>query len=169
MYLLLPTRGDTYRIPFNDTFENSLDGWTYWGSAADYVLGQDANTRSAFISMDEFTTFSGMGKLVDMSNVSDNQTIMISYDYRAQSLTPDSTVTNSRLFVFDADTQKELFFEMPVSGGTTDTGWRHIQHNLTDAVSGHDRIEIVLGFHDSWIADWNQKNWYDNIHVYIKE
>ena len=169
-YLLLPTRPSVYGLPVNDTFAGSLDGWTYWGYTSDYTLGQDNTTGrpspSAFINMDQFDVFSGMSKIVDISGMPDGQNLTLSYDYRASSAASSGTVTNSFLRVFDADTGNRLFQATPAYGGTRDTGWRSYSTDLTDETSGSDRIEIVLGFHDSWVASWNQTNWYDNVSVY---
>ena len=169
-YLLLPTRPSVHALPVNDTFAGSLDGWTYWGYTSDYVLRQDSSagrpSPSAFISMDRFNVFSGMSKIVDISSMQDGQNLTLSYDYRASSLWSYGTVTNSYLRVLDADTGEHLLFAAPAYGGVRDTGWRSYSTDLTDETSGFDRIEIVLGFHDSWIASWNQSNWYDNVRVY---
>ena len=173
MYLLLPVRASVHSIPVNDTFAGSLDGWTYWGSTSDYTLMQDNSmgspSPSALVSADQFVVFSGMSKIVDVSGMQDGQKLMLSYDYRASSGTSHSTVTNSHLLVLDADTGKVLLDVTPTSGGTTDTGWRSYSTDLTDVVAGSDRIEIVLGLHDSWIARWSQANWYDNVAVYAAD
>ena len=172
MYMLLPTRASTYSLPVSDTFDSSLDGWTYWGYTADYIFRHDATTGnpspSAFINMDQFNVFSGMSKIVDISGMQDGQRLMLSYDYRAASDTSLPERTNSYLRVLDADTGKVLFHTIPVFGGIMDTGWRSYSTDLTDETAGSDRIEIVLGFHDSWVAEWDQRNWYDNVAVYAK-
>ena len=169
-YILLPTRPSVYGLPVHDTFDGSLDGWTYWGHTADYVLMRDDSAGmpapSALISVDQFDVFAGMSKIVDVSSVQDGQRLMLSYDYRASSGSTHDVVTNSLLRVLDADTGEVLFKAEPAFGGTTDTGWRPYSTDLTDEVAGSDRIEIVLGLHDSWIARWGQSNWYDNVAVY---
>lgn len=169
-YLLLPTRASVYSLPVNDTFAGSLDGWTYWGYTSDYTLKHDGASGSpapsAFINMDKFDVFSGISKIVDISNMPDGQNLALSYDYRASSGSTHSTVTNSLLYVLDADTGERLFSARPASGGTKDTGWQSYGTDLTDEAADSDRIEIILGFHDSWIASWNQANWYDNVAVY---
>lgn len=166
-YLLLPTRSSVYGLPVNDTFTGSLDGWTYWGGTSDYVFKQDHLTGnplpSAFVNMDQFGVFSGMSKIIDISNVQDGQNLTLSYNYRASSIANYGTVTNSYLYVFDADTGERLLFGDPAAGGTYDTGWMSYSTDLTDETSDSDRIEIVLGLYDSWIANWNQTNWYDNV------
>lgn len=57
-YLLLPMRAFVHGFPVNDTFDGSLDGWTYWGHTSDYILTRDYSTGrpppSASISMDQF-------------------------------------------------------------------------------------------------------------------
>lgn len=169
-YLLLPTRASVYSLPVNDTFAGSLDGWTYWGYTSDYVLRQDNSagrpSPSAFVNMDQFNVFAGMSKIVDISSVPDGQNLTLSYDYRASSGSTHATVTNSFLRVLDADTGTLLLSDRVVSGGTLDTGWRSHSADLTAEAAGSDRIEIVLGFHDSWVASWDQSNWYDNVEVY---
>ena len=169
-YHLLPTRPSVHNLPVHDTFDESLDGWTYWGYTSDYALVQDPSAGmpapSAFVSMDQFTTFSGMSKIVDISDMRDGQRLMLSYIYRASSGSAHSTVTNSFLYVLDADSGRVLFKATPAYGGTTDTGWQSYSMDLTGKVAGSDRIEIVLGLHDSWIASWGQVNWYDNVTVY---
>jgi len=172
-YLLLPVRASVHSIPVNDTFDGSLDGWTYWGSTSDYALVQDNSmgrpSPSALVSADEFWIFAGMSKIVDISGMQAGQNLMLSYDYRASSGTPDSWVTHSRLLVLDAETGQVLLDVTPTSGGTTDTGWQSHSTDLTDEVTDSDRIEIVLGLKDAWIAKWSQANWYDNVAVYAAD
>lgn len=166
-YLLLPTSPSVHAFPVNDTFTGSLDGWTYWGYTSDYGFAQDNSTGrpspSASIRADQFGVFAGMSKIVDISGMQDNQNLTLSYDYRASSAASYLTVTNSYLRVLDADTGKLLFKAYPTAGGTRDTGWRSYSTDLTDETSGSDRIEIMLGLYDSWIASFNQANWYDNV------
>ncbi len=169
-YLLLPTRPSVHSLPVHDTFDRSLDGWTYWGHTSDYAFVRDYSAGrpapSASISMDQFDVFSGMSKIVDVSSMQDGQKLTLSYDYRASSGSTHSFVTNSFLRVLDADTGEVLFKAEPAYGGTTDTGWQSYSTDLTDETAGSDRIEIVLGLHDSWVASWGQINWYDNVAVY---
>lgn len=110
-----------------------------------------------------------MSKIVDISGMQAGQNLKLSYDYRASSGSAHSFVTNSFLRVLDADTGKVLFKADPAYGGTLDTGWQSYSTDLTDKVAGSDRIEIVLGLHDSWVARWSQVNWYDNVAVYAAD
>ena len=169
-YLLLPTRPSVQSLPVRDTFDETLDGWTYWGHTSDYALVRDDSAGmpapSAFISTDQQDVFAGMSKIVDISGMQDGQNLTLSYVYRASSGSSHSFVTNSLLRVLDADTGEVLFKAEPAFGGTTDTGWQSYSTDLTDEAAGSDRIEIVLGLHDSWVANWGQINWYDNVAVY---
>ncbi|MEP0824099.1 MAG: hypothetical protein HRF40_01285, partial [Nitrososphaera sp.] len=59
-----------------------------------------------------------------------------------------------------------LYEETLVAGGTQDTGWKSYSKEITCSLlssGAANKIRIVLFLGDGWSANWNQKNWYDNI------
>ncbi|WP_148681251.1 InlB B-repeat-containing protein [Candidatus Nitrososphaera gargensis] len=157
----------------SDTFGTGLDGWSYWGDSG-YSLTRDTGTGSpapsAKISGDAFATVHGMQKVVDLSSWSKAGTLTLSFNYRAASDYAGSTVTNAFVRIYNADTDQILYEETLVAGGTQDTGWKSYSKDITCSVlsssSGsniNNKIRIVLFLGDGWSANWNQKNWYDNI------
>jgi flagellin-like protein len=154
----------------SDTFSTGLDGWSYWGDGG-YALTHDTGTGSpapsAKISGDAFATVHGMQKVVDLSSWSKAGTLTLSFNYRAASDYAGSTVTNAFVRIYNADTSQILYEETLVAGGTQDTGWKSYSKDITCSVlsagSTINKIRIVLFLGDGWIANWNQKNWYDNI------
>lgn len=149
-----------------DTFDLDLGGWTYWGDSG-YILTRDIGTGqpapSAGISGDGFVVSAGMQKALDISSWTGTGELTLSFNWRAASGYSGSTVTNAQLKIEDADSGVSLYTETLVAGGTTDTGWRSYSKDISTIVKGHVIIRIVLYLGDGWIANWNQKNWYDNI------
>jgi len=151
-----------------DTFDLDLGGWTYWGSSG-YSLKHDTGTGqpapSAGISGDGFSVSAGMQKALDISSWTGTGELTLSFNWRAASGYSGSTVTNAQLKIEDADSGVSLYTETLVAGGTTDTGWRSYSKDISTIVKGHVSIRIVLYLGDGWIANWNQKNWYDNVRL----
>ncbi|AIC15154.1 InlB B-repeat-containing protein [Nitrososphaera viennensis] len=155
----------------SDTFSTGLDGWSYWGDSG-YALARDTGTGSpapsAKISGDAFATVHGIQKVVDLSSWSKAGTLTLSFNYRAASDYAGSTVTNAFVRIYNANTDLILYEETLVAGGTQDTGWKSYSKDITCSVlsssgSSTNKIRVVLFLGDGWRANWNQKNWYDNI------
>lgn len=108
----------------------------------------------------------GMQKTVDISRWTGNGPLILSFNWRAKSDYSGSTVTNANLKILDSDTGKQLYYEKLFAGGSYDTGWRSFSRDISSYVRGSSRIKIILYFHDVWVANWQQKNWYDNIRLY---
>ncbi|MEM2046633.1 MAG: hypothetical protein QXZ06_02005 [Candidatus Jordarchaeales archaeon] len=156
------------RAFIDDKFDLDLGGWTYWGDSGyslihDIGAGQPA--PSVGISGDGFVVSAGMQKAVDISSWTGTGELTLSFNWRAASGYSGSTVTNAQLKIEDADSGVSLYTETLVAGGTTDTGWRSYSKDISTIVKGHVSIRIVLYLGDGWIANWNQKNWYDNIRL----
>ncbi len=153
----------------SDTFSTGLDGWSYWGDNG-YVLTRDTGTGSpapsAKISGNSFATVHGMQKVIDLSSWSKTGILTLSFNYRAASEFAGSTVTNAHVRLYNADTGQVLYEETLVAGGTQDTGWKSYSKEITCSLlssGAANKIRIVLFLGDGWSANWNQKNWYDNI------
>jgi hypothetical protein len=53
-----------------------------------------------------------------------------------------------------------------IRGGVTDTGWtRDQQRPILSEIQSISQVRVRLGVGDSWAANYNQKNWYDNIRI----
>ena len=170
---MLPTEAvhqTRHAMPLNDTFDSSLEGWSYWGTATEYEIGRqsvDGRTAAHVHTEDEIVVYAGMQKTVDVSSLDvSGQRLVLSYDYKAIGATPDSSVTNTRMAILDADSGNWLHRSYLVLGGTTDTGWQTYTTDITGHASGRDAITIVLYMRDIWGTDWDHHNWYDNVRVY---
>lgn len=184
---------ERHPIPINDTFDSSLDGWSYWGSTADHALDRQhlpylesaarleaggtaaqapdrqpaRGGTAAHIHTDGFSVDAGMQKTVDVSGFDESrQRLVLSYDYMASSYTDTGAATNSHVALLDADSGTLLSHTSAVRGGTTDTGWQTHTADITEHAAGLEAIRIVLYLTDSWIVDHNQHNWYDNVRLY---
>jgi len=143
----------------NDTFDDDLDGWTFWPGFTGYTLEVDSKT--AHLSGDGFTTHIGLEKTLDISSWT-NRELILSFDFRAKSSSTTSEVTNSYLSIYDTHSNK-LFEEGLVTGGTTDTGWLTYQKDISEVIKGERKIQIVLYLKDHWVSNQNQHNWFDDI------
>jgi len=164
-----PGSGAVHALPLDDTFDSSLDGWTYRGSTSDYVLDrrQDGARGAAHLHIDGFEVDGGMQKAIDVSGLdASRQRLVLSYDYRATSNSEANIITHSRLAVLDADSHALLHHANLMPGGTTDTGWRTYTTDITGHVTGHDTIRVFLHLRDGWIGSNDQRNWYDNVRLY---
>ena len=153
----------------NDSFDNGLAGWTYFGDTG-YQLTLDITTGqpapSAHISGDAWLSecsIHGMSKVVTISNLTGP--LILSVNYRAASDISDVT-TNAEVNVVDPATNAVLFTHRLVNGGTTDSGWQSYSMNIATSVNGKSRIVLEFNLYDCWSADWHENNWYDNVRLY---
>jgi hypothetical protein len=137
----------------DDTFDSGTNGWVKFGGSG-YTLINEAAT--AKISGNGYPVIAGMEKIVSIANRDTSNALILSFDWRAKSGYAGSTVTNAYLSVDGNVTPL-------VTGGTLDTGWRSYSKDITNIAAGKSSIKIQLYLTDSWIANWNQVNWYDNI------
>ena len=91
--------------------------------------------------------------------------LTLSFDYRAVSDTPNSTVTNLRIWIYDPATGQLLDDFAAVAGGVTDTGWTSYEMDLAAIANtvSTDLIQIVINIRDAWNANHHQQAWVDNI------
>ena len=158
----MPIFNDHHTMFFiNDTFDGDLEGWKFWSGFPKYTL--EIDSKAVHLSGDNFVTHIGLEKNVNVSNLT-NKELILSFDYRVKSDTSDSTVTNSKLIIYDSD-YNELFKESLVSGGIKDTGWQTYQKNISKFITGETQIKIVLSLQDNWIYNHNQHAWFDNIYL----
>ena len=144
---------------YYDTFDDgSLDGWQY-DETAGYSLSNNGN--KAHISGNGLSVNPTGQKEFDISAFN---SLILSFDWRAKSTLSVSTVTNFRMKILD-DSNNILLSESLQSGGTLDTGIKSYSKNISDIVTGYDKIIIQMYLNDSWGANWNQKIWWDNVHL----
>ena len=173
--IIPPIITPTQNSLLNDSFDDSLDGWqkySFTGTNSrtpydNYNLSLDSTigkpSPSAHISGDGFVSNSGIYKTVDITSVSEDSSLYLSFDYRATSNYVASSITNTRMGIYDGVTGETLHHESLIAGGVGDSGWQSYNTDISSMTSGHDSITIRLYLNDSWIAYWNQQNWYDNI------
>jgi hypothetical protein len=137
----------------DNAFSTGTNGWLKFGGT-DYTLTNDAGT--AKISGNGYMVKAGMEKTVSLENWDASKPLRLSFDWRAKSDYAGSTVTNAYLKI-DGDVSPL------VAGGTLDTGWKTYSKDITTLATGKSSIKIRLYLVDSWSANWNQVNWYDNI------
>jgi hypothetical protein len=151
------------------TFDSGLDGWTYTGTTG-YSLSLDAGqgnpAPSAHISGDYVVSTVAANAYMERTLSKGPGTgLAITVDYRASSGTTTSACTNAYLWVADMG-DNILNCSSYVAGGVLDTGWSYNQQKtvLTE-IQNISQAKVRLGLGDSWAANWNQKNWFDNIRI----
>lgn len=137
----------------NDAFSSGTNGWLYFGGTG-YTLTNEAG--AAKISGDGYVVEAGMEKTVSLANWDTSKPLILSFDWRAKSGYSGSSVTNAYVSI-DGNVSPL------VAGGTLDTGWKSYSKDITSIATGKNSIKIQLYLVDSWSANWNQVNWYDNI------
>ena len=178
LFVTPPDEESIYSLPIHDTFDDlsnpelPFDGWTYWSDTDTNTLDLSHDTRtnnkSVHIAVDGHNTWVGITKNIDISNLdANNQRLVISLDYKATSSTSFSTITNSYIILYDADSNDFLVRQELVRGGTTDSGWQTYTTDITDVVVDYDTIQITFISWDGWRASHNIQSWYDNIQVYV--
>ena len=135
-----------------DTFDGGLDGWVYSGTSG-YSLSNNGNM--AYISGDSISVNPYAEKTFD---VSDADSVTLSFNWRASSSSDKTSITNFRLMILDTS-GNTLSSQILQTGGTTDTGIQSYNADITNIISGHDSILIRMGLNDSWSSNWNQKIW----------
>ncbi len=166
-------------VPF-ETITDSFDGYGPWMLFTsigeyhsyvpynDYQFSIDYNngnpSPSARISGEGFVANSEIRQDVDLRGLDEGDELFLSVDYRATSSTPDSSVTNAYVKIYDGE-GNTIYRHWLVRGGITDTEWQRSSIDITDVVSGHDGISIGLGLRDGWIAKWNQNAYFDNFYL----
>ena len=157
-------------LPVNDTFDGSFDGWTKWGSTPDHTVNRSTAERtSVHVAANGFGIDSGITKTVDISTLQDDQRLIISNDFRANSNSGYLFVTNANMLVFDGDSDELLFHKALTIGGGLDTGWQSHTVDVTDYVSDSEAIWVVFYIHDGRIEDNMHNNWYDDIRIYAAD
>ena len=139
----------------NNAFYSGTDGWLKFGGTG-YTLINEGG--AAKISGNGYGVVAGMEKTVSIANRDPSKLMTLSFDWRARSDYAGSSVTNA--YVNIDGNQIPL-----VTGGTTDTGWKHYSVDITKIAAGKSSIKIQLYLADSWIYNWNQVDWYDNIRL----
>ena len=167
----------TQSLPFNNSFETSLDGWQEFSAIRiiggsitpfdNYDLSIDSTTGmpapSAHISGDGHSSKSGMHQTIDISSIDSNSPLYLSFDYRTTSNFAVSSVTNTHLGIHDGVTGIQLHSESLIAGGTLDSGWQSYNTDISSITSGHDSITIRLYLMIHGLQITNQQNWYDNV------
>ncbi len=129
------------------------------------LAATDGNsTSSALISGDGFGAIAGIIRDFSLVNYTSGGPLYLGVDYKAQSLSSSSTITNAGLEIIDAD---GYFLDriILVEGGTLDSGWRTLGTDISQSVSGQDSIRVRLYLYDSWNQDWQQRAFFDNFYL----
>ena len=129
------------------------------------LAATDGNsTSSALISGDGFGAIAGIIRDFSLVNYTSGNPLYLGIDYKAQSLSSSSTITNAGLEIIDAD---GYFLDriILVEGGTLNSGWRTLGTDISQSISGQDNIRVRLYLYDSWNQDWNQRAFFDNFYL----
>ena len=143
-----------------DTFDNSLDGWSYSGTSG-YSLSN--NNNMAHISGNGISVTPNAGKTFDVTNA---DSTILSFDWRTSSNYAGSSTTNFKLTILDTQ-GNTLSSQTLQAGGTTDTGIQSYSEDISNIISEHDSIVIRMSLSDYWGANWNQKIWWDNVDLQV--
>jgi hypothetical protein len=155
-------------LHIHDTFD-SLGSWAEFNeksarhsdSFARYAASiQDVGSDNILhISGDGFVSNSGIKQTFDVSSAA-SEPLYLSFDWRAKSDFSGSCVTNAGVAI--ENSTNTLYSERLVCGGTYDTSWRQYSKDISSVISGNQDITVKLYLNDSWIANWNQKAWFDD-------
>ena len=157
-----------YTLLLNDTFDSTLDDWQFFGTTGYQATHSSEHGGSAYVFGEDAYTMVGIEKNITIPYASSENFVLdgdllLSFDFRAKSTTFDSSVTNSRITVYDSLTNELLYDEYLVRGKYLDTEWRSFNINLDSYVADHNSITIKLLLSDSWLSQHRQQNWFDNI------
>ena len=117
----------------------------------------------AYISGDGFSVNPNAEKTFDVTNA---DSVNLSFNWRASSGCACSSTTNFRLMILDTS-GNTLSSQTLQAGGTTDTGIQSYSADITSIISGHDSIVIRMWLNDSWGSNWNRKIWWDNVDLQV--
>ena len=118
--------------------------------------------------------------------VSPSTDVIISFDARAKSRSPDSTVSNVQLFVYGGnevpknfdDTglpyynrytkyenpfKRRMLFPPRYGEGDYDSGWRN--YNVIVNTEGYSKITFFIATHDAWMTNWSKELYVDNVKI----
>ncbi|WOV93401.1 MAG: DUF5011 domain-containing protein [Candidatus Nitrosoabyssus spongiisocia] len=157
-----------YTLLLNDTFDSTLDDWQFFGDTGYQAIHSSEHGGSAHVFGEDVYTMAGIEKNITIPYASSENFVLyndllLSLDFRVKATITDSSVTNSRIAVYDSLTNELLYVEYLVHGKYLDTEWRSFDINLDSYVADHNSITIKLLFHDSWLLQHRQQNWFDNI------
>ena len=149
----------------NDNFDDGLDGWQYHNILDErFFTGKDNYTLSnqdgtVHISGDGFVVYSGIIKQVSLPKSYD---IKLTFDGKAQGHSPPHrAIPNIFVLIQVDDDQNILGNNLVLTSDQAVSPWQNISVDLTD-YAGQD-IKVFIHLNDSWIADWNQAMWVDNV------
>ena len=157
-----------YTLLLNDTFDSTLDDWQFFGATGYQATHSSEHGGSAYVFGEDALKVAGIEKNITIPYASSENFVLdgdllLSLDFRVKATTTDSSVTNSRIAVYDSLTNEPLYYEYLVRGKYLDTEWRSFNINLDSYVADHNSITIKLLLSDSWHALYEQQNWFDNI------
>ena len=157
-----------YTLLLNDTFDSTLDDWQFFGDTGYQAIHSSEHGGSAYVFGEDALKVAGIEKNITIPYASSENFVLdgdllLSFDFRAKSTTFDSSVTNSRITVYDSLTNELLYDEYPVRGKYLDTEWRSFNINLDSYVADHNSITIKLLLYDAWYERYEHQNWFDNI------
>ena len=151
-----------------DDFDAGLSGWIYQGhpgySMSHDLVDGDLAPAIRIAGNCLASCDNGATKIVDIAQWTKGP-LVLSLSFRATSSTPDSSVTNARIRLFDADTDQERASYAAVAGGVTDSGWQVYEQNIAPVVEGVSNLRIYLWMRDAWDANYSQVVRFDNVRL----
>ena len=119
---------------------------------------------SALITGPGFGAVSEIDRDFSLENHNPDDPLHLSVDYKAQSRSSHSQVTNARLEITDTD-GNSLYQKDLVAGGTKNSGWRTFGTDISQYVSGQDDITVRLYLIDFWRHFWSTQTSFDNFYL----
>jgi len=178
---LMPPNHET--VLFDDDFSTGLDGWTKYSIGNSLVavpnpidnysllhdLSDGQSAPSALISGDGYAINVGMKKQFTIPEGTTQVTL--TFNGKAQGTLPSHEyIPNLLVSILDENNQN-IYNQYVVGPGNPSsvsvTPWETFTLDITDQVNGHSQVSVVLGLADSWIVNYSQKAWFDNVSVKI--
>jgi hypothetical protein len=148
--------------PATTTTATASAPWTYFGRPG-YSLQTGTTLR---VHGDNFSApYTHAGGMERAVQVGSSGVLSVSLTWRALSGYSGSTVTNGYLQLVDAQTGASLYQENLIAGGTTDTGWRAYQRNLSPYLGASRSVKLRLWLTDAWSTNWRQELQVTNVQL----
>jgi len=150
--------------------ENLGSGWNTWTnnqSAYPHFSAYAYNASSVYYSECQGLPWHGVqyGVYKDFNISSSASSLGLSMQYYVYSGTNISSVTNAWVRVINLATNKTVLDTSLVYGGTTNTGTQNYYTTINSGISGAGAVRVELYTINSWLDDWNQYAYFNNVAV----
>ncbi len=169
---LLYNQEDPYLVPastWTPYFSNGASNGNPYYTSVDTSNGSPPTSFTVYENnaSSQFFAYGGFATQIDASLWNPSNGMVLSFDYRAtSSYSGGSQVTNFYLQILGSSGQS-LYSNLYTASNTGDSGWNSFSLNIGSYVSGQQRITVFLGIDNGWSANWHQKDWFDNLRIYV--